>query len=206
MRQSTIKWLAYAICLGVLTVSCGGVTRTQLKRKWVDESRRGKPVSSILVIGLTDDKTARTAFEDRFVSRLQRAGVKAVSSTDAIAIPPDQKLEKETILKAVNEYGNDAVIITHIVGVGEKEVHVRERKAYQDFFGDYSSAHSDAKRRAGQHTFTKVRLETNLYDVKTEKPLWSGQSKTWNPRSEKNTINEVIQVVITDLKKNELLP
>jgi ABC-type branched-subunit amino acid transport system substrate-binding protein len=172
----------------------------------VDEDRRGKPVSDILVIGLTDDKTARQAFEDRFVSRLKRAGVEAIASTDAIQIPPDKELPKETILKAVNKYGNDAVIITHLIGVGEKEVTIPKGKAYQDFFGDYSNAYSSAQQRAGQRTFAKVRLETNLYDVKTEKPLWSGQSQTWNPLSQKNTINEVIQVVIADLQKNKLLP
>jgi hypothetical protein len=44
-----------------------------------------------------------------------------------------------------------------------------------------------------------VRLVTNLYDVKTEKLIWSGQSETLD-------IDDMIKVVIKDLQKNNLLP
>ena len=134
-----------------------------------------------------------------------------IGTAQSIDIPQFLKIDfkKKTILGTKQDGTERKAKIqnkTHLIGVGEKEVAIPKRKAYQDFFGDYSNAYSAAQQRAGQRTFTKVRLETNLYDVKTEKPLWSGQSKTWNPLSQKNTINEVIQVVIADLKKNELLP
>jgi len=48
-------------------------------------------------------------------------------------------------------------------------------------------------------------LETNLYDVKTEKLIWSGQSKTWSKDSKYQIINDVIKVVVDDLQKNKLI-
>lgn len=51
-----------------------------------------------------------------------------------------------------------------------------------------------------------VRLETNLYDVKTEKLLWSGQSQSEDVQSISKLIDDVIALVIKELQKNKLLP
>jgi len=48
-------------------------------------------------------------------------------------------------------------------------------------------------------------LETNLYDVKTEELIWSGQSKTWSKDSKYQILNDVIKVVIDELQKNKLI-
>ena len=37
-------------------------------------------------------------------------------------MPPDLKLKKETILNAVNQYENDAVIITQLIGKEARDV------------------------------------------------------------------------------------
>jgi hypothetical protein len=205
MNQNTMRRFVYTIFLGVLIVSCA-VVRTELKKTWVDENRRGKPVSDILVIGLTDEAGLRQSFEKKFVAALKAAGVEAVSSTEAIPIPQDMQLEKNVILKAIEQYGNDAVIITHLVGVEEKKVDSPKRFVPQDFTGYYNDAYADAHQRGRRSTFTVVRLETNLYDAKTEKPIWSGQSNTWNPVSDSNMLDEVITLVIDDLGKKELMP
>jgi hypothetical protein len=54
------------------------------------------------------------------------------------------------------------------------------------------------------HTF--YRLETVLYDVKTEKPIWSVLSRTWDRDSERQIIGEVIEVAIKDMRKNKIIP
>jgi len=48
-------------------------------------------------------------------------------------------------------------------------------------------------------------LETNLYDVKTEKLIWSGQSETFSRDSKDQIIKDVIKAVINDLQKNKLI-
>jgi len=48
-------------------------------------------------------------------------------------------------------------------------------------------------------------LETNLYEVKTEKLIWSGKSDSWSRDSKDNIINDVIKAVINDLQKNKLI-
>ena len=51
-----------------------------------------------------------------------------------------------------------------------------------------------------------VYLATNLYDVKTEKLIWSGKSKTFKPDSNRQMFDDVINAVIKDLQKNNIIP
>jgi len=84
----------------------------------------------------------------------------------------------------------------------ENPVNTRSGSAHRDFYGFYRSRYSDP---GYSSTSTIVRLETNLYDVKTEKLIWSGQSKTWSKDSKDQIINDVIKTVINNLQKNKLI-
>ncbi len=199
MIQIAIKWFVCAVFSGVLIFACAG---TKLIHTWVDEAHRGKPVSDILVIGLTykGNEEVRRSFEDKFVAQLRAAGIEAISSVDAISIPADMKLEKDEILEAVSKFNNDAVIITHLVDKEEKEVYTYSDLHHGSYYGYYGWAYAYSSTRS------TVRLATKLYDVRTEKLIWSGKSKTLDPDSTKQMIDDVIKAVIKDLQKNNLLP
>jgi hypothetical protein len=190
MRQSSVKWFSYLFSFVFLIVSCAG---TELTHKQTNEAYKGKPVSNILVIAITGNEHNRRSFEREFVAQLKSAGVEAISSEDAIPMPPDLELKKETILNAVNQFENDAVIITHLIDKEEKEVNTRGGQSVKGYYGFY------------HRRYSSLRLETNLYDVKTEKLIWSGQSKTWSRDSKNQIINDVIKVVINDLQNNKLI-
>jgi hypothetical protein len=113
-------------------------------------------------------------------------------------MPGDLKLKKEPILNAVNQYKNDAVIITQLVGKEADDIYQRGGVTRHGYFGytrnpGYSS------------TITKVRLETNLYDSETGKLIWSGLSKTLSKDSTDRIMNEVIKAVIANMQKNKLI-
>ena len=61
------RWILYVVFSGVFIIACAG---TKLTHTWVDENYRGKPVSDILVIGVTHKKDNRQSFEDKFVAQL----------------------------------------------------------------------------------------------------------------------------------------
>ncbi len=202
MKQSSVKWFGYLFSFVFLIISCSG---TELTHKQVNEAYKGKPVSDIFVIAITGNENTRRSFERKFVAQLESAGVEAISSEDAIPMPADLKMKKETILNAVNQLENDAVIITHLIDKEAKEVYTRSGQAHRGYYESYLSRYSHAHDRGYSSTRTTLRLETNLYDVKTEKLIWSGQSKTWSKDSKNQIINDVIKAVINDLQKNKLI-
>jgi hypothetical protein len=202
MKENPVKWFGYLFSFAFLIISCGGTEITQTQ---VDEAYKGKPVSDILVIAITGNEHNRRSFEKKFVAQLKSVGVDAISSEKAIPMPPDLELKKETILAAVSQYENDAVIITHLIGKEEKDVYTRGGSAHGGYYGFYRSRYSYAHDPGYSSTSTTVRLETNLYDVKTEKLIWSGKSETWSKGSKDQIINDVIKAVISDLQKNKLI-
>ena len=203
MGQRIVQWLVCVVFSGVFIIACAG---TKLTHTWVDETFHGKPISDILVIAVTHKEDTRQSFEDKFVTQLKVSGVEAVSSSDVIPIPADLELKKEEILKAVKKFNNDAVIITHLVGVEEKESYTPAERDLGGYYGYYGWVYSYTHEPGYYRTHILVRVATNLYDVKTEKLIWSGESESLDPGSINQIIDDVIEVLIKDLKKNKLLP
>lgn len=204
MKQSPVKWFGYLFSFVFLIISCAG---TELTNTQVNEAYSGKPVSDILVIAITGNEDSRRSFERQFVAQLKSVGVEAISSEEAIPIPADLEMKKETILNAVKQFENDAVIITHLIDKAEKEAFTRGGQAHGGYYGFYHSRYTYSYARDPGYSSTSktLRLETNLYDVKTEKLIWSGQSKTLSKDSKYQIMNDVIKVVINDLQNNKLI-
>jgi hypothetical protein len=195
MREHTVKWIGIFFSIIFLMVSCAGTDFTESQ---VDDTHKGKPVSDILIIAVTGNEHNRRSYERKFVAHLKSVGVDAVASEKSIPMPGDLKLKTETIFNAVDQYKNDAVIITQLVGKETEDVYQRGGVTRRGYFGytrnpGYSS------------TTTKLRLETNLYEAKTGGLIWSGRSKTLSKDSPDRIMNEVIKAVITNLQKNKLI-
>lgn len=196
------------VCVAILLNACAS---TKLTEVWVDEARKNKPVSDVLIIGVTEEEGVRRSFEAKFVKAFQAEGAEAVSSANVIKIDGERKLEKHEIMKAVYKYDNDSVLITTLVSIDSKQEY-RPPRMYGGYYGGwgfydhYGYGYSHVRYDPGYSvTHTTFRLDTNLYDVKTEKVLWSGVSQTMNPKSDNKLVDDVIKVVMNALKKNGLV-
>ena len=128
MKNKAVKWFGWLLLsFTLLVISCAG-TETELSQTQVDDAYKGPPVSNILVIAITGNEHNRRSYENKFVVRLKSVGVEAMASEKVIPMPPDLKLQKETILNAVGQYGNDAVIITQLVGKEKKDIRTRDTR------------------------------------------------------------------------------
>ena len=184
---------------------------TKITETWKDPRYRGAPFSDLFVIGVAKKDTTRRSFENMFVEKLQAAGVQAVASSSVME--SDQKIEKESILAAIEKLDIDAVLITRLVSLKEKEIRspsTSEQGRPDDYQGryysDYITAYGSSQQPGEYTTSVRVGLETKLYDVETEKLIWAATSKTANPKSNIKLFDAVIEALVRDLKKNKLLP
>lgn len=206
--RNFFRYVAIAIPVCLLVISCA--TTTKLTHIWTDEAYRGSPVSDVLVVGVSDKGAVRRSFEDKFVKQLKETGIEAVSS--AAAISSDKKLDKEAIVSSIEKLGVDAVLVTHLLGVDKEEKYhpptryIAPANYHRGYYLYYGNVYNNVHTPGYYTTHTKVRLETNLYEAKTEELIWSGQSETWDPKSKTEVIDSVISVVIKNLQKNKLLP
>ena len=195
MKKKSVICLGCLLFSAFLMMSCAGTEVSQIR---VDDTYKGQPVSNILVIAITGNEHNRRSYEKKFVARLKSVGVDAVASETALSMPPDLQLKKEAILDAVDQYKNDAVVITQLISKEKEDVFTRGGGRRIGFF-------SYTRDPGYSTTNTTVRLETNLYDAKTGKLIWSGQSKTMSSDSTDQIINEVIRAVISNWQKNKLI-
>jgi len=199
MRTNCFKGCGQLLMLAFLINSCAG---TEISQNQVDDTYKGPPVSDILVIAITGNEHNRRSFERKFVGQLKSLGVGAVSSEKAIPMPGDLQITREMILDAVKQYENDAVIITQLIGKEQKDIDSRSGSRRGGLYGmRFGYGHNTTY----SSTNTTVRLETNLYELKTEKLIWSGKTKTFSRDSTDQIIKDVIKSVIANLQKNKLI-
>jgi hypothetical protein len=172
--------------------------------EWRDPEFSG-PVDSILIIGASDQSTARRLFEDTFVRELRAQEVDARSSYNELTI--DQILSREALESAIENQPVDVVLVTRLLSSDEYQIY--HPPAYYMHYGSYHryTRHALQVATPGKWENYKVlKLETNLYDAVTQQLVWSIQTESIRPSTPRQVIEEQIQLAIDSLRKSGLLP
>ncbi|BBO78460.1 hypothetical protein DSCW_58770 [Desulfosarcina widdelii] len=192
--------------LGCFLIACGG-SRFQMTPTHMEEVAAGKPISNTLIIVVVDDQEIRSIFENHFKKWLAAKGVEAIISIEVLPVQKGTQLEKSAIAEVIDRYENDSVLITHLVGFDEAEVFSRgEPEVYRTYYGFYRYSWGYSRWPVIISENVQFTLETCLYDTKSESLLWAGESQLTNPETTGKAIGKVVEAVMKELEKNELLP
>ena len=193
-------------CGLIFTVSCAN---TKLTSTWMDEKKAGSTYNDILVIGIAEHEHNRRLFEEEFNKELNKMGIE--SEVSYSMLPQGTDINRDSVSAAIKDKNIDAVIVTHMIGVEEQTVY-RQSMNYMPTQGYYNGLYSYYPQvnayvtQPGYYTTHDiVKLETNLYEVKTEELVWSAQSKSFAPESAKEVVDDLIKLVIKDLKSKGLI-
>lgn len=192
----------------LLALSVAACT-TGLDSTWVEPGRTPSPYRDMLVLGVAAKETVRRAYEDSFVAALKARGVKARAGHGLL--PEDELADASTVRRAVRASGADAVLITHLVGVTAETAQVPARNyvttsLYGGLYPYYGLVYDNVTEPGYYARFRLLAFETNLYEVKRERLVWSGRSQTLDPSSEQTTLGEVIAKVTDALAAAGFLP
>lgn len=180
----------------------GCVKKPTVKEISLDENYDGKQYGRILVIGAAEKITFRNLFEGELVNQLRKKGVDAVPSYEIL--PYNYMLTREAVISAVEKYDIDSVLITSLVERDKKTIYysLQGTNPYTYYNGLY-----DAIRRPGKTASYDVDilyLKTNLYDVQTEKLVWSMISES-EFKYAIESFNLAINLIINQLRKDGLI-
>jgi len=175
----------------------------------MDESYVGGALDDFLVIGVSDSAEIRTAFEEALVQELGKKGFRATSS---IAImPTGEQISEETIDAAIEGKKIDAIIITRLVSrdtayVQTPETGVEVEDPYQErFYMYYDRTHKETQETVTLMGDVTVTLETNVWETHGGGLIWSGMSKSFNPRNAYEVIGSVSREIVKKLEDRGLL-
>ena len=195
-----------ALLLVFLLNSCAS---SKITGEWKDPELSSKKYSKILVIGAAKQPDRRIFYEDEFVKQLNRQSVMAIASHTII--PRDKMLDKDTIVKSIEGLQIEGVIVTRLQGIKEQR-QVPQGKTYQVPYGYYNNMYdyyntsfSTAPSVSYAESHEYLQLESNLYDVKTEKLVYSITTDTFVRQKFQSRITAYIETVVRKLKNNNLL-
>jgi hypothetical protein len=178
-----IKIGPLALCLPVVLVcSCAA---TSVKKTWKAPDCQG-PVGKIGVIAIEERGLLRQGVENRFVAQLRRDGAAALPTFDLLSLP-QIKEDKRAAAERFRESGAEALLIVRLFDkvstyreiqpAGERYVPMVtgiETTGWYDYYSlglmSLSSTYGTVK--------DYVYIETAVYDLKTEKRLWSALTRT----------------------------
>jgi hypothetical protein len=183
-------------------------TTTVMTDVWKDKNYQGRP-QKIMVIMVAKSPDMRDLFENRFVGELNSLGNNTFQSHRSISF--DQLRDKELVKSKIKSSGADTVLISRLLDTKTIEsfrpglvtvVPFIVPDYYYNWWGYYNVAFIDY----GYTGDVRVAyIETNLYDVKTEKLIWSGHSKTERTEGEQQLITAFVKLMIKKMESAGLI-
>ena len=205
MRQWTTAIVIALI--GVVMVSCGGTTK--LSEIWADPTYTGTPASKVMVVGIGESPRRVISFEDVMARQFATRKIEVIKGSSLMA--SDAK-DVEAFKTIVRGSGAELVTITRLVDVNTETIVHPGTTAYVPVggyygMGPYWTSSYMAVNDPGYISESKIyKVETNVYDVKSEKLIWSGLSETTDPTDFQEAINSIALVVVGDLVQKKMVP
>ena len=207
--QRGLLKLAAVVSILVVVGALQGCAISHLTGIWSDPEYAGGPIESVVVVGLSDKVATRRLFEHDFSQALKKLGVSAVVSETIL--PAMKPVSKEEATEIIRNSGSKAAIVTRTVSIDTKTEIIPGRVDYipggsfrSTFPGQYG--YTTMYTPPQQYQYKVIRVETSLYDLTTEKCLWSATSEAVDPKEVDTLITSIIKTVIKDLQAKHLLP
>lgn len=199
---------------GYLLVGCSPAS--QITGSWKSPDAPGKQYRKVLVAALTNNTAARQTVETELAHQLQRKGFQATRSLDVFPasftqgnVPP-----RGEIIEKIRQTGHDAVLTASLLDSDTEGRYVPSRIGYEpmsrytyysNFYGYYSHNYPLVYAPGYYEVANTYFLETNLYEVSSEKLLWSAQSETYDPPSLSRFSKNFAKLTLSKLNKDGIL-
>jgi hypothetical protein len=185
---------------GFLLTACASTILTAV---WKDESFTG-PVRKIAVIGIFKTPAIRNFFEDEFSRQLKTHGIEAVAGYTLI--PADDQSDKDIVASKLKNVGMDYVLVTRLIDKKTVQTYVPGQAYvvpgyYRSWGGYYQYAYTPGYLVEDIYAYA----ETNIYDVKNDKLIWSARSETEISGMNQELIRSFVKLMIDRLSADAVI-
>ncbi|WP_298516791.1 hypothetical protein [uncultured Kordia sp.] len=202
--------------LFISTMLLTGCTTTQLVDHWKNPDIDRYEPQKVLVVGLTSNTEARKKFELKLKEELEARGSEAVTSLTIF--DPSLRTEKmtaselKTIENKLIEDGFDTILLTKIIGVGDKIQYKENYHAYDETYRKFSNEYlkyQDIYYNPDYYdSYTIYHSETSMYCIcptKDRELLWKGYIDIIDPTSVEESVTDYVYMAIAVLEHEQLI-
>lgn len=190
-----------------LMISCS--PSTKIVGSWKSPEIGNKQYHDLFILALTDNFINRKTFEEDFSAILTDKGIKSLPSVNVLQ--PGMKMENikaDQIAEAIEKEGADGVITMGVIDQTSETRYVPGSAypvggyGFRGYYGYYGGmAYSPGYYTTDKSYF----IEIKLFDVKSEKMIWSAQSEITNPGNLESTAMTFSRVVIERMMEDGVL-
>lgn len=198
----------------VLLLNCSS---TKLVDSWVAQESVNFTPKKVLVLGITDNLTARKIFEAELMKELKIRNIEAVESfsvfktTFTSTKQTEDSIEKE--VERLSQNGFDAILISTVKGVNQKTVYsadIYRTDYYWRRFGRYYYFYQDVYFDPGYYEkYNIYNVEASLFDLKNHEDkalVWVASYNIIDPKSINTTVKDYVNAIIKTLEKEAIIP
>lgn len=185
---------------------------TKLVLSWRNPASSAKRFQKILVIGMSDRVEVRANFEDALSAKLARPGIEVIPGNTILLRPEGTAVNLDYIKTQIRANNVDGVVVSRLVKIDKNITYVPGEvfypyPYYRTFYGYYGTVYPMVYSPGYLKEEKKIRIETNFYSTAGPEGelVWTGMSDTFNPSSTKKAIDGVVNLVVKELEKQQLL-
>ena len=190
-----VKNFSVLIILLVMAVVIASCSNTSLLQSW-KETEAGGVYKHLMIIGISDSQQTRQLYEKYFVDELKKRKLTATPSYQLIS--SKQKMNRETVVAAIQGTEIDAVLVTYLVSA-DSEMKYRDSPLGASYSGTAEGSQISATivtkrgRSSSEEVFV---LKNDIYDAQSKTLVWSARTETVAPESIDQVITEVTALLI----------
>jgi len=188
----------------------------KLVSNWKDPDTVLFHAYKVLIVGMTENESAREDFETKVQNEFKKRNVEAVRSIDLFDINFTTAERSEKQLNEVEEQlldkDFDAILFTKIIGSENKKT-LRTKLADTDrflntFSDDYLSHQAIFYEGSYYDNYTVFHAETALYCIcvgKERETIWKAGIAITEPQNFKKTINTYVKLIIETMEEQDII-
>jgi hypothetical protein len=195
------KLCAVLALAGALAACASG---TKLTSQWRDPDSGPLEFKKVLVIVIAPYESQRRSGEIQLVSLMKK-----VTGIPAHTLISAEDAKDASKLKGLVEKGGfDGAVTMRFIGSNQELTMSAPgvyAPAYYGFYSYYSFAWPMVYDPGYMRTDTYIRIETQVYSVKSDKLVWAGVSSSANPKSASQLVDAVAHAVAAEMRKQKLI-
>jgi len=207
--MKTIQCIAFAVLLTAMGCRSSRITST-----WKAENISPKTYQKIMVLAVIrdSDRSLQQNMENHMVGDLKDLGYNAISSLQVYGPKAFDKMDEEDVINKLKNSGVDAVITIVLLDKQKERKYVPGNIQYSPYsyyfnhFWNYRNTLYTRIYQPGYYvTNTKYFWESNLYELSTQKLIYSVQTQSFDPANSDRLGHEYGQMIVKSIVDHQIL-
>jgi len=202
---------------GLAMIACSS-SGPEMTGSWTNSDFKG-PVKKVYIVGIAKSEMNRRVFEDAFSNKLFKMGISTEASYRDIDTV--QEVNKDILAQKMVKKGCDSILLTRLIGQRTETVVTDYGYSPGPYYGGYGGyarpAHYNSWGNYYSHPYNVVyapvitnelvvlTVESVMYDLKTEKLIWSAQYETVVEGGLDKMVQDYVEAASKDIKDKGLI-